>query len=143
MRRRIRGWPRRMAVAGVMLAIVAAAGGCTGLDRQPASAAPPPRTAGNPSSQASGSFGQIPDVVSKTQTSVVTIITSKGLGSGVVWSADGIVVTNEHVINASKRVEVAFADGRRSAGTVRAADAVTDIEDAEADRNTLPPPNCQ
>jgi serine protease DegQ len=143
MRRRIRGWPRRMAVAGVMLAIVAAAGGCTGVDRQPASAAPPPRTAGNPSSQASGSFGQIPDVVSKTQTSVVTIITSKGLGSGVVWSADGIVATNEHVINGSKRVEVAFADGRRVGGTVRTSDAITDLAVVQADRKGLPPATFQ
>src|SRR5262245_8184820 len=113
MRRRITGWPRRMAVAALMLALVAAAGGCTGVGRQQASAEPAPRTAGNTSSQPSEAFGQIPNVVDKTQTSVVTIITSKGLGSGVVWSADGIVVTNEHVIEGSKQVEVAFADGRR------------------------------
>src|SRR6266496_5376009 len=147
MRRRIRGWPRRMAVAGVMLAIVAAAGGCTGWRSspvQPPASAAPPRTAGSPSSgQARGAFEQIPDVVSKTQTSVVTIITSKGLGSGVVWSADGIVVTNEHVINGSKRVEVAFADGRRVGGTVRASDAITDLAVVQADRKGLPPATFQ
>ncbi len=143
MRGRITGWPSRMVLAVVVLALVAAAGGCTGVDRQPAAASPAPRTAGNPGNQPSGAFGQIPNVVSKTQTSVVTIITSKGLGSGVVWSADGIVVTNEHVINGSKRVEVAFADGRRVSGTVRAADAVTDLAVVQAEREGLPPATFQ
>ena len=143
MRGRVTGWPRQLAIAAVTLALVGAAGGCTGVDRQP-TAAPGPRTAGSPSSgQARGAFEQIPDVVSKVQTSVVTIITSKGLGSGVVWSADGIIVTNEHVINGSKRVEVAFADGRRVSGTVRAADAVTDIAVVQADRKNLPPATFQ
>ena len=143
MRGRITGWPRRMAVAVVMLALVAAAAGCTSAGRQPAAAAPAPRTAGKSSAQAGEAFGQIPDVVAKTQTSVVTIITSKGLGSGVVWSADGIVVTNEHVIRGSRRVEVAFADGRRVSGTVRAADDVTDVAVVQANRKGLPPATFQ
>jgi S1-C subfamily serine protease len=126
-----------------MLALVGAAAGCTATDRQPAGAAPAPRTAGNSGAQASGAFAQIPDVVTKTQTSVVTIITSKGLGSGVVWSADGVVVTNQHVISGSRRVEVAFADGRRVSGTVRAADDVTDLAVVQADRKGLPPATFQ
>jgi serine protease DegQ len=135
------GWPRRAAVAAVMAALVALAG-CTGVDRKPV-AAPAPRTAGSPASQSSGNFSQIPDVVAKTQTSVVTIITGKGLGSGVVWSADGIVVTNQHVIEGSRNVEVAFADGRRVSGTVRAADAVTDLAVLQANRKGLPPATFQ
>jgi S1-C subfamily serine protease len=137
-RGRVTGWPRRLAVIALGLTLVAAAGGCTGVDRRPAAAEPAPRTAGASSEQPAGAFGQIPDVVTKTQTSVVTIITGKGLGSGVVWSADGIIVTNEHVVNGSKRVEVAFADGRRVDGTVRAADAVTDLAVVQAARKNLP-----
>lgn len=133
---RITGWPRRMAVAAVTIALVAA-GGCTGSDRQPASPAAP-KTAASSSAQQSGDFSKIPDVVTKTQPSVVTIITNGGLGSGVVWSKDGIVVTNEHVIRGNKQVEVAFADGRRVGGTVRAADAVTDLAVVQADRKDLP-----
>jgi S1-C subfamily serine protease len=142
MRGRITGWPYRMAVAAVMIALLTAAAGCTGDGRQP-TAAPAPRTAGNTLNQTDGAFGQIPEVVVKTQASVVTIITGKGLGSGVVWSADGIVVTNEHVINGSKNVEVAFADGRRVGGTVRAADAVTDLAVVQANRKGLPPATFQ
>jgi serine protease DegQ len=143
MRGRITGWPRQAAVLVIMLALVAAVVGCTGGDRQPAAATPAPRIAGSSSAQASGAFGQIPDVVAKTQTSVVTIITSKGLGSGVVWSSDGIVVTNEHVITGTRNVEVAFADGRRVSGTVRAADDVTDLAVVQANRKGLPPATFQ
>lgn len=137
MRGRVTGWPRQLAVAAVMLALVAAAGGCTA-DRQSVAAAPAPRTAGSSSDQSGAAFERIPDVVSKVQTSVVTIITGKGLGSGVVWSADGIIVTDEHVVSGSKRVEVAFADGRRVAGTVRAGDPVTDLAVVQANRKGLP-----
>jgi serine protease DegQ len=142
MRGRVTGWPRRLAVAAVMLALVAAAGGCTA-DRESAAAAPAPRTASNSSNQPGGAFERIPEIVSKVQTSVVTIITSKGLGSGVVWSADGIIVTDEHVVSGSKRVEVAFADGRRVAGTVRAGDPVTDLAVVQANRKGLPPATFQ
>jgi S1-C subfamily serine protease len=137
------GWPRLLTVAVVMLALVVAVAGCTGVEREPAAASPPPRIAGSSSGQPSGAFGQIPDVVSKVQTSVVTIITSKGLGSGVVWSADGVIVTDEHVVSGSKQVEVAFADGRRVKGTVRAGDPVTDLAVVQANRKGLPPATFQ
>jgi serine protease DegQ len=142
-RGRIIGWPRLLAVAVVTAALVLAVSSCTGVGREPAAAAPPPRTAGNSSGQPSKAFEQIPDVVSKVQTSVVTIITSKGLGSGVVWSADGVIVTDEHVVSGSKRVEVAFADGRRVSGTVGAGDPVTDLAVVQASRKGLPPATFQ
>jgi S1-C subfamily serine protease len=51
------------------------------------------------------------------QPSVVTIFTDGGLGSGVVYSAEGLILTNEHVVRGQTDVEVAFPDGRRVAGT--------------------------
>lgn len=47
--------------------------------------------------------------------------------SGVVYSAEGLILTNEHVVRGRTDVEVAFADGRRVAGIVRATDAVSDL----------------
>jgi serine protease DegQ len=132
----IAGWPRRMAVVAIILALAAVAAGCTGDDNQPAEAAPAPRLAS--SSQASGNAGQIPNVVTRTEPSVVTIITGQGLGSGVVWSSGGVVVTNEHVVGDNKQVQVAFADGRRVGGSVRAVDPVTDLAVVQADRKGLP-----
>jgi serine protease DegQ len=49
-----------------------------------------------PSAQAA--TGDIPEVVHKVEPSVVTIAHDQGTGSGVVWSKDGVVVTNDHVV---------------------------------------------
>lgn len=83
-------------------------------------------------------FGQIPEVVRQVQPSVVTIFTEEGLGSGVVYRPDGLIVTNEHVIRGEREVEVAFADGTRQRGSVRAADPITDLAVVEVDRQNLP-----
>jgi S1-C subfamily serine protease len=60
----------------------------------------------------------------------------------VVWAKDGTVVTNHHVIESAGvggRVQVAFADGRRVAGRVRASDPITDLAVVKADRTDVPP----
>jgi serine protease DegQ len=134
---RIPGW-RRAAVVALAGAVLAAVAGCTGDKSGAVAAAPTAQTAGNSSRQPSDPFQQIPAVVRKLQTSVVTIVTGKGLGSGVVWSSDGVIVTNNHVVAGSKQVEVAFADGRRAGGTVGATDAVTDLAVVRAKRTGLP-----
>ncbi len=50
----------------------------------------------------------------------------RGSGSGVIWSADGRIVTNAHVAR-SRIVDVEFADGRRIAGTVEQRDERRDL----------------
>jgi S1-C subfamily serine protease len=80
----------------------------------------------------------IPDIVDAVQPSVVTIFTEGGLGSGVIYSEDGLILTNEHVVRNNTQVEVAFADGQRVAGTVTAADRVSDLALVQAEREDLP-----
>ncbi|WP_247827498.1 S1C family serine protease [Arthrobacter antioxidans] len=80
----------------------------------------------------------IPDIVEAVQPSVVTIFTEEGLGSGVIYTEDGLILTNEHVIRGNEDVEVAFADGQRVSGTVEAADTVSDLALVQADRSDLP-----
>lgn len=87
--------------------------------------------------------GGIPQLVENLAPSVVTIFTEGGLGSGVVYSEDGLILTNEHVIRGNTRVEVAFADGQRVEGIVRATDPVTDLALVQADRTGLPKPTYQ
>ncbi|WP_236777503.1 S1C family serine protease [Arthrobacter crystallopoietes] len=71
--------------------------------------------------------------------SVVTIFTERGgLGSGVIYSADGLILTNEHVVRGADEVEVGFADGKREAGTVVAEDPVTDLALVQVERTGLP-----
>jgi S1-C subfamily serine protease len=55
-----------------------------------------------------------------------------------VYSEDGLILTNEHVVRGSREVEVGFADGQRVSGTVRATDAISDLALVEAQRKGLP-----
>jgi serine protease DegQ len=80
----------------------------------------------------------IPDIVENVQPSVVTVFTDGGLGSGVIYSEDGLILTNEHVVGDSTEVEIAFADGQRIAGEVLATDAVSDLALVQVERDGLP-----
>jgi serine protease DegQ len=134
------GSPRRLATAALAVTLLAVVTGCTSGEPKPAGAAPPAQlaTGGGGGAQQSGAFDRIPEVVRRVQPSVVTIITGEGLGSGVVWSRDGVIVTDQHVIEGSTEVQIAFADGRRVAGTVKAKDQITDLAVVQADRTGLP-----
>ena len=48
-------------------------------------------------------------------------------GTGVIASADGIILTALHVVKGAGSIRVTFADGTPSAATVRAADPTIDI----------------
>lgn len=50
-----------------------------------------------------------------------------GLGSGVIISADGYIVTNNHVIEGAERLEVTLNDNRNFNARVIGADAATDL----------------
>jgi Do/DeqQ family serine protease len=50
-----------------------------------------------------------------------------GLGSGVIVSADGYVLTNNHVIEHADQIEVVLTDARRAAATVIGADPDSDL----------------
>ena len=82
--------------------------------------------------------GGIPRIVQQVEPQVVTMLTKEGVGSGVIYRADGIVLTNEHVVGANTEVQVAFADGRRDPGRVLATDKDTDLALVKVDRDNLP-----
>jgi len=50
-----------------------------------------------------------------------------GAGSGVVFTPDGYVLTNSHVIAGGKKVTASFADGRSSGTTIVGDDPDTDL----------------
>ncbi|MBM3391820.1 MAG: Do family serine endopeptidase [Betaproteobacteria bacterium] len=50
-----------------------------------------------------------------------------GLGSGVIVSADGYILTNNHVVENMDEIEVATNDGRRFRGRVVGTDPETDL----------------
>ncbi len=49
------------------------------------------------------------------------------LGSGFIVSEDGIVVTNQHVIDGADEIEVVFQDDKRYPATLKGSDKKTDI----------------
>ncbi len=55
------------------------------------------------------------------------VYTSQSLGSGVLISADGITVTNEHVIEGAAEIKVRFADGKSVNAEVIGSDADADL----------------
>jgi S1-C subfamily serine protease len=58
------------------------------------------------------------NVVNKVRPSVVEIQTQGGLGSGVVFDAQGDIVTNFHVVGGSTQFQVTFFDGQTSSATL-------------------------
>ncbi|MFA6971107.1 MAG: Do family serine endopeptidase [Gallionella sp.] len=52
---------------------------------------------------------------------------SSSLGSGVIVSADGFILTNHHVVEAADQIEVALADGRKARAHVIGSDPETDL----------------
>ena len=80
----------------------------------------------------------IPDIVEQVEPSVVTVLGDAGLGSGVVYAEDGIIVTNAHVVEASDELAVAFADGTREEAELVAATELLDLAVLRVDRDGLP-----
>lgn len=61
-----------------------------------------------------------------------------GLGSGVIISPDGYIVTNNHVINGADRLEVTLNDNRSFNATVVGNDELTDLALVKIDASELP-----
>jgi len=54
-------------------------------------------------------------------------VVGRGLGSGVIFSPDGYIVTNWHVIKKADAIRIQLADGRVAAADIVAADPETEL----------------
>ncbi len=61
-----------------------------------------------------------------------------GLGSGVIISSDGYIVTNNHVIDGAERLEITLNDNRQFNATVIGTDPNTDLALIKIDATDLP-----
>ncbi len=95
--------------------------------------------------------GQITGAVEKLSESVVGIESTRiardyrygmvpieGQGSGVIIDPKGIIVTNNHVIDESARVQVNLKDGRSFVGEVIGTDSATDVALVKVEADNLP-----
>jgi 2-alkenal reductase len=57
----------------------------------------------------------------------------QGQGSGFVWDADGLILTNAHVVEGAREVQVIFFDDRTASGEVLGADPNSDLAVIEID----------
>jgi serine protease DegQ len=60
------------------------------------------------------------------------------LGSGVIVSAEGYILTNNHVVEAANEIEVALADGRKVSAKLVGTDPETDLAVIKVDLKNLP-----
>src|SRR5450830_1962795 len=74
-------------------------------------------------------FGDQPDDQTQRENS---------LGSGVIVSSDGLIITNHHVVESADEIEIALADGRTVPAKIVGTDPETDLAVVKVDVKGLP-----
>jgi len=65
--------------------------------------------------------------------------TAQSLGSGFVWSSDGIIVTNNQVVEGASRISVMFSDGTQLSAKLIGVDPDSDLAVLRVDAKKLSP----
>lgn len=102
--------------------------------------------------KATGSELSIQEIIAKNENSVVAIETesvstdswlgqyvTQGAGSGVIYSEDGYILTNNHVISGASSIKVTLHDGTECDASLVAADSQTDVAVIKIDKKGLTP----
>ena len=88
-----------------------------------------------PTDMAIPGFGEIAEQLRRS--TVLIHAGGRGSGSGVIWSSDGTLVTNAHVV-CSTRPSVQLWDGREFDATVHSRDSLRDLAQLRIDAKNLP-----
>jgi putative serine protease PepD len=113
-----------MAIAGGS----AVAGGFAALELHPAAA----QTVATSTTSSSGTAAQttsLANVAAEVLPSVVSIQTESAIGSGVILSSDGSILTNNHVVATAQgsTVQVTFSNGKTATATIIGTDPSHDL----------------
>src|SRR5688572_32108804 len=79
----------------------------------------------------------VSQVANRVRASVAEVHSRGGSGSGTVWSGDGIVITNHHVVQ-GERARITLEDGRSYEGSVFARDPRNDLAALRVESHDLP-----
>jgi S1-C subfamily serine protease len=138
-------------LVGAALTGAAVAGYAIGHQDSPADAvvSESPSVAAQPVSVSTGSIGDLVEAARPSVVSVRQEVTQSGplgqtsrgqaAGTGFVLSADGYIVTNNHVIAEGDSPVVTFADGTTEPATIVAGDPSRDLAVLKVDRTDLVP----
>ena len=99
----------------------------------PPAAAPPGETKSSP-----GAGGELTTLFDKLKNSVVAVHSESGKGSGFLVDSTGLVVTNNHVVNASSYLAVQFDDKRKVPARLVAANPDKDVAIIRYDPSAFP-----
>jgi S1-C subfamily serine protease len=129
---------------GVTLAVLGFAGV---FEEPPPVTNPPPPTVTVPPPTSAPTVvvetGSVTEVAARAIPSIVAVQVSsllgEGGGSGVVYSDDGYVLTNHHVVDGADEITVIFADGGRWTAELIGSDPLTDIAVLRIGRQDLTP----
>jgi S1-C subfamily serine protease len=84
-------------------------------------------------------FSKLFQKVDQSVVSITALGSENAEGSGFVYSRNGYIVTNEHVIDDADRVRVTFTDGSTYNADIVGKDANTDLAVLKVDRTGLAP----
>ncbi|HEY7469575.1 MAG TPA: trypsin-like peptidase domain-containing protein [Acidimicrobiia bacterium] len=129
---------------GVTLAVLGFAGV---FEEPPPSTNPPPPTLTVPPPTSAPTVvveaGNATEVATRAIPSIVAVqvesLLGDGGGSGVVYSSDGYLITNHHVVEESSEITVIFADGGRWDAELIGSDPLTDVAVIRIGREDLTP----
>jgi serine protease Do len=103
-----------------------------------------PEVVSRPATELTGDETDIAAIIAKAEPAIVAITTGDGPGSGnggagtgFVLTADGYIVTNNHVIEGADKIEVAFTNGDLEPADVVGHDPSTDLAVVKVDRTDL------
>jgi putative serine protease PepD len=129
-------------VTAAVAVVIAAAGSGSHGSQQVQGSAPPAQAAGSQGQPSSGSAalaGPIAAIYQKARPAVVEIDVSggggRGLGSGVIISDKGEILTNAHVVSGARRLQVKLSDGTTLPATV---EGVNDSDDLAVVQANVP-----
>jgi putative serine protease PepD len=131
-----RRWPRRVAGGAAILALVAGGGTAGGAfaDRyliEHQSTTGSSSTVSTTDVSTSTVSNDLAAIVKKVEPSIVTVMVdgtrASSLGSGVVVSSDGLILTNNHVIDSQGTVSVRLSSGKTVPAKVVATDTTHDL----------------